>query len=184
MILHIIQARIGSSRLPGKINMHIGGKSLLRWHMENTSDKSIKQIVPIINKDLPEMLAKSDCDTDKFKSVHTPEDDVLSRFYTVAKHYSPEWIVRTTADCPFIDREWFLKTVKIAVENDMPIFNTFKEGSCTEVFKFEHLQRAFYEATDPKDREHVTSYFRKGFEKGSIDSWHEFYKAKELYESK
>lgn len=193
-ILHIIQARIGSSRLLGKIMYEIGGKTLLQHHIERTQIKKIDSVLPVpllqviampkydaLDNRIQEMKENYKYD---FRFPECQDWDVLSRFYMVAKEFhNPEWIVRTTADCPFIDREWFLNTIKIAVENDMPMFNTFKEGSCTEVFRFEHLQRAFYEATDPKDREHVTSYFRKGFAKESIDTFPEYIKAKELYEA-
>lgn len=183
MILHIIQARTNSTRLPGKVWMEIKGKPLIEWHLLNTISP-YQRVLAIPHKDperkrFQDLAKKYNC---HLSCPQVPENDVLKRFVSASNRFKPEWVVRTTADC-FMDNEWFLKTIEAATSYDMPIFNTFKEGSCVEVFKWTMLLRADREAKQKPDREHVTQFFRKGFKKESIDTMQEFLALKKRIEN-
>lgn len=182
MILHIIQARLGSERLPKKTLMKIGGKSLLQHHIERTQIRDTHQIVIMPKQDKEAMKGFPYFDKIDFES-DLGDRDVLGAYYRAASKYSPEWVVRTTADCPFIDTRWFIQTIGMATIYGIPVFNCYKEGSTTEVFRFNDLKRAHEEAKDPQDREHVTRYFIHGFAKESIDSQSDFDRERNKYES-
>jgi spore coat polysaccharide biosynthesis protein SpsF len=194
MILHIIQARSTSSRLPNKILKKIGDKTLLEWHISNTVSGGITTALTVPYKDpkLKEITKIADKYKVKVYSNKTEKRDVLGEFVLVAKKYSPDWIVRTTADCPFIEKRWFLDTIEMAVKYNMPVFNTYKEWSCVEVFKYSDLLRAdlelprkeYCQPYESQCREHVTMYFTKGFEKKSIDTIQDYNKARAEYKNK
>ena len=192
MIFHIIQARLGSERFPKKTIQKIAGKTLLEHHIERTMSKDFRQIVIMPPQDRDEMKKYPYGREIDFHSDLGDRDLLGAYFRAAVKNGASEgdWIVRTTADCPFIDTAWFIKTIGMAQIYDMPIFNCFKEGSSTEVFKFEHLKRAHEElpAIDQCDeyqrqcREHCTKYFIHGFEKESIDTKADFDREKVKYE--
>jgi len=183
MILHIIQARTESTRLPGKVWKEIKGKPLIEWHLLNTISPYQRVLA----------IPYGDPETTRFRKIaqkynaclampKVPENDLLKRFIQAGKRFNPEWVIRTTADC-FMDNEWFLKTIEAATSYDIPIFNTFKEGSCVEVFKYSFLLRADKEVKLKEHREHPTLYFRKGFKKESIDTLKEFQALKKRIEN-
>jgi len=191
MILHIIQARSTSKRLPNKILQKIGDKTLLEWHLRNTKgildDTSHVIATPKNDPKIKEIKKIANGYGIKVHSPDCNDNDVLKRFVMVANEYGPEWIVRTTSDCimsPYVIR----RDIKVAVDNDMRLFDTFNEGSCVEVFKYSDLLRSDNELhrygvqlADDLHREHVTSYFRKGFKKESIDTPEELEAARKRY---
>lgn len=184
MILHIIQARTNSSRLPGKVWKEIAGKPLIEWHLINTISPYQRVLA----------IPYGDPETVRFRKIaqkynaclampKVQESDLLKRFIQAGKRFKPEWVVRTTADCPFINNELFLKVIEMATSYELPIYNTDPEGSCTEVFKYSFLLRADKEVKLKEHREHPTLYFRKGFKKESIDTLKEFNALKRKVES-
>ena len=161
----IIQARMGSSRLPGKVLKLIDDKPLL-FHVINQL-KNCKQLKNIIvaTTNLPE----DDIIEEYVKKLNISyfrghPTDVLDRFFQCAKFYSIKIIIRITADNPLIDPN--------IVDNAIEKFNngnfdylsthqskTFPNGTETEVFSFQVLEKAWLNAKKPSEREHVTSYF-------------------------
>lgn len=170
-IVAIIQARMGSTRLPGKVMREIMGKPLL-WHLVNRLKESrlIDKIVIATTdkaKDKPILKLAQELDIDSFTGS---EDDVLDRYYQAAKEYNAEVVVRITADCPLIDPELVDKVVAYYLENkDTLDFAhsgvSYPHGVVeTEVFSFAALEKAWKEARLVSEREHVTPYIWKNTE--------------------
>jgi len=166
-IVAIIQARITSTRLPGKVLMEIEGKSML-WHVLNRLkfSKKLDDIILAIpntkENDILEKFAKDN----KVRYFKGSEEDVLSRYYETAQKFNCDPIARVTSDCPLIDPE----VVDLVVEKYLDlgadytsntIKKTFPRGLETEVFSFRILERAYTEAKNDLEREHVTLYFVK-----------------------
>lgn len=165
-IVAIIQARIGSTRLPGKVLMDIEGKPML-WHIVRrvSEAKLINDVVIATshnkNNDKIERFAKED----NLKIFRGSEEDCLDRFYKTGEEFGVDVIVRITADCPLICPEVIDKVISeyLKVSYDYvanTFFYTYPDGCDVEVFSFKALEKAWKEAKDPIDREHVTPYIR------------------------
>lgn len=161
----IVQARMGSTRLPGKVMKKIMGKPLLEHVILRLQlVKSIDQIVIATTdnpKDNPIVDLASKIGIGVFRGS---EENVLERYHQAAKMFQLDVIVRITSDCPVIDPELVDKVINYYMENQPAdyasncIERTFPRGLDVEVFSFEVLERAFVEATEPYEIEHVTPY--------------------------
>ena len=185
MIGCIIQARTGSTRLPGKIMMPIDeNDTVLSFGIKQVqSCKKIYQLV-IATTDLSEDDVIVDyMNKLNVKCFRGSPNDVLDRYYQCAKKFSFSIIVRITSDCPIVDPvivdntiSYFLKNkAKIDYVSNVHPITTFPDGTDVEVFSFESLEKAWTEAKKPSEREHVTPYlytskkFRLGEFKNSQD---------------
>lgn len=167
MTICIIQARMGSTRLPGKVLMDLCGQSML-WHVVTRvmRSRTVDRVIVATSTALSDNVVAEFCDMNGFTCVRGSENDVLGRYHQAATEFGPaDSIVRVTADCPLIDP----KTIDVCVEallsgasdyisNVVPGERTFPRGLDTEVFSFMALDRAFVRATEPYEREHVTPY--------------------------
>ncbi len=163
----ITQARIGSSRLPGKILREINGISLLEIHLQRiktavTIDRLI--VATTLEPGIEPALRIADKNGVEYFQGST--HDVLDRFYQAAKLVRPEYVVRLTADCPLIDPRLIDKVVRFTRKRQLDYCsNTLEEnypdGQDVEVFHFSALEKAWREAVLPSDREHVTPFIRK-----------------------
>ncbi len=166
MITAIIQARISSTRLPGKMLADIEGKSLLLHVIERV--RKSKKIDAIIVATTDKKADKKIIEISKKAGVKTfagSETDVLDRYYQSAKKFSSEVIVRVTADDPFKDPEIIDELVGVFLNNKSKfdyVSNTIKptypEGLDIEVFSFVALKKAWKESKKSFQREHVTPY--------------------------
>lgn len=164
MITAIIQARSGSTRLPGKVLKEIQGESLLAHVIRRVEAiKQIDKIVIATTTDSKDNGIIEIADRCKVAYSRGSENDVLERFYEAAKKFHSETIVRITADCPLIDPavadqviSCFLKGGFDYVSNTLT--PTFPDGLDVEVFSFAALEKAFREAKKTSEREHVTPY--------------------------
>ena len=163
-IIAITQARIGSSRLPGKVLRTINGKTLLQLHLERVAQSKLidKIIVATTHEEgveeIEEIAARLGHSTFK-GSV----DDVLDRFYSAAKTEMPDYIVRVTSDCPLIDAALIDEVINHCLSNKLDYCSNslkpfYPDGMDAEIFNFASLERAWKEATSKSDREHVTPY--------------------------
>ena len=164
MIICIVQARVSSSRLPGKVLKPILGKPMIVHELERLRrSKRIDKIV------LATSMDKSDNELGHIVAESGVEvyrgnlEDVLDRYYQCAKRYQPEHVVRITGDCPVLD--WRL--VDAAIENHLKEGNDYTslseeypDGLDTEVMRFTALKKAWENAMRPSEREHVTLYIR------------------------
>lgn len=175
-IVAIIQARMGSTRLPGKILKEVNGRPLLSYQLERLSlSKYINQIVIATTIKEQDDIIEEFCINQTVPVYRGPESDVLARYYEAALKFKPEIIVRITSDCPIIDSQVVDRTIQHFIEHDFDyvsntVERTYPRGMDTEVFSFEALQKAYQESFLNRDREHVTAYFYSNPEKFNIGS--------------
>ena len=165
-VLLITQARIGSTRLTGKVLLSIGKETLLSVHLKRLRKcTTINQIVVATTfEDGGERLVDI-CKESEVDYYQGSLEDVLDRFYQASIQYRPDWVVRVTSDCPLLDSRVVDQVVRKALETNVDycaniITEDFPDGQDVEVFKFSALQRAWKEATLKSEREHVTPYIR------------------------
>ena len=167
-IVAIIQARMGSSRLPGKVLKEVNGVPLLKYQFERVKQSLFifETVIATTVREENDVIAEF-CEQNQISCFRGSEDDVLSRYYECAREYKADIVVRLTADCPLIDPRVIDEVVKIYMENDYdfvantapPEGFTYPEGMDVEVFSFKLLERAAREAEKPSELEHVTHYF-------------------------
>jgi spore coat polysaccharide biosynthesis protein SpsF len=162
----IVQARMGSTRLPGKILMPVLGRSLLSYQIERlklVSSASKIIIATSINEvDNPIVDLAKEHAVSVFRGS---EKDVLSRFYEAASSFKIDTIVRCNSDCPLIDPSVVDLVIDFYLSHPAEfdyvsniLVPTFPTGMHTEIFSFESLKIAHLNALDPLEREHVTPY--------------------------
>ena len=162
--LAIIQARMSSSRLPGKVMKDIGGKTALERMLDRVMQSQRldevmvattigKEAIPIVKL----------CSGLGIRVFAGSRDDVLDRYYQAAKLIKPEYVVRLTSDCPLFD--W--RVLDDAVDALLPgsddlamLTESFPDGQDLEIVRFEVLERAWREALLASEREHVTIYIK------------------------
>lgn len=162
----IVQARVGSTRLPGKVLKKICEKTVLEHDVDRL--KQVKNIDEIIIATTE--LERDDSIVEECKRLNVnyfrgSEENVLSRYYYAAKENNADVVVRVTSDCPLIDPEVSSRIIDFYFKNrekydyvSNTIDRTYPRGLDTEVFSFKALERAFKEATLERDKEHVTPY--------------------------
>ena len=162
----IVQARMGSSRLPGKVMKKILGRPMLDQQIERLSRVSrASEIVVATSDSFGDDAVEELCKDLAVRCYRGSEDDVLSRYYEAARMMNARTVVRVTGDCPLIDPEL---VDQIIDEYDRhsetvdycsnTVNRTYPRGLDTEVFSMAALERAFHEAGESSDREHVTPY--------------------------
>ena len=165
-IVAIIQARMGSKRLPKKILASINGKPMIYWILKRIKKSKFTNKVVIATTKLPE--DDKFCDwihkNTNVQIFRGSENDVLNRYYECAKFYSANLIVRITADDPFKEFKIIDKAIKIILDNEKidycsnTIIPSYPEGLDIEVFNYSTLKLANLNAKLPSEREHVTPY--------------------------
>jgi spore coat polysaccharide biosynthesis protein SpsF len=168
-IVTIIQARMSSSRLPGKVLKDIAGKPMLAWVVERSRlSKMVDEVVVATSTDSSDDPLESLCTERGYPVYRGDLYDVLDRYYQAARLQHADVIVRLTGDCPLIDPdvidhtldEFFKSGVDFAANRLPPPWKrTYPIGLDTEVCTFDALQRAWKEARETYQREHVMPYF-------------------------
>jgi len=172
-IVAIIQARMGSTRLPGKVMKEILGKPVILWDLDRASlSKLIDEIVVAIpyGKENDVIVDTIKEYNDKIIIARGSEDDVLDRYYQAAVQTNADVVVRITSDCPLIDPIVVDNIIEQFLNNDCDycsnsLIRTYPRGLDTEVFSFKALETAWNEATKDYEREHVTSYIIENTDK-------------------
>ena len=166
-VVAIIQARMGSSRLPGKVMMQLGGKVVLKRVVDRVAaaDGIDAIIVATTNSSQDDVIADF-CKLQNFNCYRGEEDDVLERYFQAAKFRKADVIVRITADCPLLDHEVLSDMVKVfkdmreSGENIDYLRNSgFPRGLDVEIFTYQALAKARSATKKDYEREHVTPYF-------------------------
>ncbi len=157
-IAAIIQARLGSTRLPNKIFMDIEGKPILAHVIDRAREALENVIVATPDEEVAKFAIKQGV-----LAFVGSQDDVLDRYYKAATFYEVENIVRLTADNPLYDPEVIKKVVYYYFTHEYDyvsniMVRTYPKGLDTEVFTYNTLYRAWHETKEPYDREHVTPY--------------------------
>ena len=167
-VVAIIQARMGSTRLSGKVMKIIKGKTVLEHVIERVKQaKLIDEIIIATTVDSRDETIYNEALRCGVKAYRGSEDDVLSRYYYSAKENGADVIIRITSDCPLIDPLIVDKIVGFYQKNNYEIVTnagsdlsqrTYPRGLDTEVFSFVLLEEAFNKADKTYQREHVTPY--------------------------
>ena len=160
--LVIIQARIGSTRLPGKVLKPLGQSDVLSYVVERCRKIEGIQEVVVATSDLPQddAIAKW-CQERHVAYYRGSEQNVLSRFIEAAQPYQPDYIMRVTSDCPFVDYEMATDMVKELNEHPAEIVDITKalpRGLAVELISYPALQRIANFELAERHREHVTYY--------------------------
>lgn len=165
-IVAVVQARMGSTRLPNKVMKHIGGVPMIELLLNRLAkSKKIDQIIvatSIDDRNLPlvEHIRKLG-----YCCEQGSENDVLDRYVQAAKKHHAEAVVRITGDCPLIDPALVDEVIKGFQDANVDYFSntnppTFPDGLDVAVCKLDALERASLETSDLFDREHVMPYLR------------------------
>jgi spore coat polysaccharide biosynthesis protein SpsF len=165
-VVAIIQARMGSTRLPGKVMKEVCGKPLLEYLIERVrKSKLIHEIVIATSIKTTEQPIIDLCNRLKVNYFRGSEEDVLSRYYVAAQYYKADLVIRLTADNPLIDPHIIDKIISFFLSDPTKydyvsntLDRTYPRGLDTEVFSMKALEQAYHQADQPAYREHVTPY--------------------------
>ncbi|HFQ80024.1 MAG TPA: acylneuraminate cytidylyltransferase, partial [Desulfobacterales bacterium] len=163
----IIQARMGSTRLPGKVMKHLTGKTVLQHVIDRVASARLLDEVIVATTISPQDdIIVTEAQKAGAKIFRGSEDDVLARYYHAAKTYKAEIIVRVTSDCPLFDPQILDEMLGIFLKENANGFNldymsnslqpTFPRGLDAEIFTMRVLTKTFHEADKDYEREHVT----------------------------
>lgn len=182
MIVAVLQARVSSTRLPGKVLKPIMGEPMILRQIERIKRvNSIDKLVIATSKDNTDLPLAELCERHGINCFRGELDDVLDRFYHVAKLYNAEHIVRLTGDCPLADPQLIDQVIAYYLSGDFDYVSntlepTYPDGLDVEVFRFSSLEQAWKEAVLPSQREHVTPFlyhqvgrFKIGSYKNEVD---------------
>lgn len=201
----IIQARMGSTRLSGKVMKKLQGKTVLSHVIERVKQsKYIKTIVIATTVNDSDKIIEREAHRCHVEVFRGSEEDVLSRYYNAAKEFELDLIIRITSDCPLIDPHIIDEMVKYYLGGQHGIVTnagsdlknrTYPRGLDTEIFSFEWLEKAYYNAKEKYQREHVTPYIYEYCEniyyykdqennanhRWTLDTKEDFYLIEEIY---
>ena len=166
-VVAIVQARMGSTRLPGKVMMPIHGEPMIGLLLARLSrSREIDQIIVATsiderNKPLADYVSRIgySCETGS-------EHDVLDRYFQAARKHGADVVVRITGDCPLVDPALVDEVIRGFKDSKVDYFSnisppTYPDGLDIEVFSFAALEAAAREAAKISEREHVTPYLRE-----------------------
>jgi len=161
----IIQARSGSTRLPGKIFKTLAGKPMI-WHVIDrlSHTKMLDKIIIATTTQPEDDKVEEFCSANNIFCYRGSLNDVLSRYYETAKNYNADIVIRITSDCPVIDPDIIDAMLIQFIQEDHidylsnTLNRTFPRGLDTEIFTFVTLEKTFNEAKLDYEHEHVTPY--------------------------
>ena len=166
-VVAIVQARLGSTRLPGKVLLELAGEPVLARVINRLgrARRLDEVVVATTTEPADDPIARL-CERRNWPCGRGSELDVLDRYYHVAKVHNADAVVRVTSDCPLIEPTIVDRAVEMFLAgqpeldyaaNTLPP-RTFPRGLDTEVVKMDALERAWAESADKPSREHVTYY--------------------------
>jgi len=170
----IVQARMDSTRLPGKVLMNLNGISLLECLLTQLKNsQTVDSIIVATTQNDEDNVIENFVREQQISIFRGNDLDVLDRYYKCAKKYLLKNIIRITADNPFIDPKILDSVVNLHKTDDYDYVNTFYKksfpvGTEVEVFSFKVLEETWKKAMKPSEREHVTPYIYNNPKKFSI----------------
>lgn len=183
----IVQARMTSTRLPGKILREVLGKPLLEYQIERLRQVRLADelVIATTANDTDQPIMDL-CERLGVAYYRGSQEDVLSRYYEAATQFDADVVVRVTSDCPLIDPGVIDELIGLYIDNrdkydyvSNTLERTYPRGLDTEVFSMVALEKAHKEAREQPEREHVTLYiyrcpeqFRLGNFGNAIDYSH------------
>lgn len=174
----IVQARMGATRLPGKILKPLAGKPAL-WHVVNRLNyaKHLNQVIIATTTEKQDDEVKKFCFEYEVPCFRGSQEDVLDRYYQAAKKFSADPIIRITADCPAIDPTIIDEVVEGYINGHYDVYGLageFPDGLDCTVFSFRALEDTWKHANLPSEREHVCPYMQKHPEKFRTGGYEKF----------
>src|ERR1700722_11587766 len=163
-VVAIIQARMGSTRLPGKVLKDLEGETVLARVVQRVRRaRLIDDVLTATTNQAADDAIVEECERCSIAVFRGDEDDVLDRYYRGALVCRAGIVVRITSDCPLIDPEITDKTIAAFLDArpdyaSNALVRTYPRGLDTEVMTVEALERAWRGATEPYQRAHVTPY--------------------------
>lgn len=162
----IVQARMTSTRLPGKVLREVAGKPLLEYQIERLRRARLAdQIVVATTVNAADEPIVALCQRMSVPVWRGSEHDVLARYHDAAVAHHADVVVRVTSDCPVIDPQVLDATIGYYLDRrgqldyaSNSLERSFPRGLDAEVFAFKSLAEAFAEAVDEEEREHVTPF--------------------------
>ncbi len=161
-VVAIVQARMGSTRLPGKVLKDLEGETVLARVVDRLRrSRLIDEVLVATTDRVPDDAIVRECRNCSVPVSRGDQEDVLDRYFRAAQLAKAEIVVRITSDCPLIDPEVTDKTIAAFLEarpdyaSNIQI-RTYPRGLDTEVMSFAALGRAWQAARKPYEREHVT----------------------------
>jgi glutamate-1-semialdehyde 2,1-aminomutase len=165
-VVALVQARMGSTRLPGKVLKSIINKPMIELLLTRLSQSSeLDEIVVAASEERQNDQLQSVIESLGYKCTRGSEKDVLKRFYESAKTLKADVVVRITGDCPLVDSTLVDLCIQGYKDTQVDYFSnidpaTYPDGLDIEVMSFESIERANNETESEFDREHVTPYIR------------------------
>ena len=165
-VIALVQARMGSVRLPQKVLKKISDKTIIELLLMRLSKSNeLDEIIVATSENSENDMLVKHVESLGFKCTQGSEKDVLNRFYESAKSLDADIIVRITGDCPLVDPDIVDKCVKRFKTLNVDYFSnispaSYPDGLDTEVFSFNTLEQANNNAISAYDREHVTTFIR------------------------
>lgn len=179
-IVTIIQARMSSGRLPGKVMMNVLGKPLLLLMVERVERASLAGTIVVATTVNPEDdVIAGLCEKENINCFRGHPFDLLDRHYKTALEYNADIVLKIPSDCPLIDPEIIGKTIEhyLKHENYYDYVSnlhpaSYPDGNDVEVFSFNTLHKSYNEAKKQFEREHTTPYMWNNpdkFEVGNVE---------------
>lgn len=173
----IIQARMGSTRLPGKIMKKIEQKTVLEYVISSLEkSKFIQEIVIATTKNKEDDVIEDKVKKLGKKIYRGSQDNVLERYTFAARENKLDIVIRITSDCPLIDVNIVDSIISEFIDKkpdyiSNTIKRTYPRGMDCEVFSINALERAYTDAESDSDKEHVTPYIYKNQDKFKISNY-------------
>lgn len=183
-VVIISQARMTSTRLPGKVLKEVLGKPLLEYQIERLRQAKLADelVIATTTNDTDQPIVEL-CEHLGVAYYRGSEEDVLSRYYEAATNFRADVVVRVTSDCPLIDPGIVDEAIGLYIDNrdkydyvSNTLQRTYPRGLDAEVFSIKALEKAYKEAREKPEREHVTPYvyrrpelFRLANHSGAVD---------------
>ena len=165
IIIAIIQARMKSNRLPGKVLKKIDNETILEKIFNSLKKcKNINETIIATSKDNSDNKIVNVCKKKKIQYYRGDLQNVASRFYEILKIKKSDFFIRTCADSPFLDYRYINNFITLSGKNNYDILTntfpkTFPKGQSIEIVKSNFFKKKFKDITKKKDLEHVTTYF-------------------------
>jgi len=177
-VVAIIQARMSSTRLPGKVLMPLAGKPVLAHVVQRSQAcRIVDEVVVATSTDLSDDAIEQWCAYNQVHCFRGSLTDVLDRYYQAAKLHGADAIVRITADCPAIDPQTVDEVINGFIDGGFEFYGLsgeFPDGLDCTVFSFRAIKKAWQEAKLPSEREHVGPYIEKNpqlFKSGGLKKY-------------
>lgn len=163
----VTQARMSSTRLPGKVLKELNGKTLLEIHVERIlKSKRVDMLIIATTTEIEDEPIAELAKQLEVTCYRGSLNNVLDRFYQALLPHQPDYVVRLTADCPLIDSELIDAVIDHTISTQVDycsntLESTFPDGMDIEVMRFSALEKAWQQATLKSELEHVTPYIYK-----------------------